>query len=512
MKLNLRIIQDNLPNNYQTRYFGPEDRTLSLTRPLLYETGCEFHAGKLYIALSEALPPTPTSQKISIICIGGHIDQSWLTSGIPLLQILNMRTDLPVFNQVHEIFNKFDEWDEQLRDELENEENFDIRRLLQVGSKVLENPISVTDHALQIIFHSDFVELKNGGFAIEISDTPFPLPIEIGERVKEVCHLERIITVPYLSSMKGEEPILSYCNNLYPMGHFTGCVALTETRRSFRESDFPLADHFFACFQKAFLKHLRNFSQIESPEIAALRNLLDHRPLSRENRAQFSLLPGESLVCFKLKENRSEKYMPKDYMYATLNALMPRTVYAIIHHDEIVGLLRLCDGEGNQTMNLFQDLLKRMNYTGGLSNRFSDMEKFEDYYLQADYAAELSIRNPKETVCFFHDCILQYMLYECTGKLPMESLYSQGLQTLIDYDKKKNTDYVKTLNIYLKNEMSISKTSDALFIHRSSLLKRLDKMKRLLGSDLNDSNVRLYYRICFALWESGYGSKPENII
>jgi DNA-binding PucR family transcriptional regulator len=36
-------------------------------------------------------------------------------------------------------------------------------------------------------------------------------------------------------------------------------------------------------------------------------------------------------------------------------------------------------------------------------------------------------------------------------------------------------------------------------LHRSSLLKRLDKIKRLIGSDLKDADTRLYYRICLKL-------------
>lgn len=513
MKLNLNIIQDNLPQNYQSKYFGPENRTLSLARPLLYETECEFLPGKLYIALAEQLPPTPPSREFSIICLGRHIEQAWLTTEIPLLQIVNIRTPLTVLNVVHEIYNRFDEWDNQLRDELENDNDFDIRRMLQIGSSVLENPIFVTDHTLQVIFHSDFTTSANGETAVTVNDMPFPLPMEIGERVKEVCHLERVITVPYLSSVEKVNTELSYCNNLYPMGYFTGCVALTESHRPFRESDYPLADYFFTCFQKAFLKYLRNFDQIEAPGITALRNLLSHKPLSSEDKEQLTLHPGESWVFFKLKEDRSQKYMPRDYMYATLNTIMPKTIYSIIHHDKIVGLLRLSEKGSSQSMDIFQELLRRMNYTGGLSNPFSDITKIEDYYLQSCYAAEKNTNGKNNTpLCFFHDCILSYMLYECTGKLPLESLYSPGLQALIDYDNRKNTDYLKTLNIYLKNEMSISKTSAALFIHRSSLLKRLDKIKRLLDSDLSDPDVRLYYRICFALWEKNYGSMPVNFI
>ncbi|MDR1622590.1 MAG: helix-turn-helix domain-containing protein [Synergistaceae bacterium] len=91
------------------------------------------------------------------------------------------------------------------------------------------------------------------------------------------------------------------------------------------------------------------------------------------------------------------------------------------------------------------------------------------------------------------------MLDTCLDKLPFEFLCSKGIQRLIDYDNRKKTEYLDTLEIYLRNEMNISKTAEELFIHRSSLLKRLDRIAGLTGDDLSNSDTRLYYRILFRL-------------
>ncbi|MBS6448201.1 MAG: helix-turn-helix domain-containing protein [Clostridiales bacterium] len=45
----------------------------------------------------------------------------------------------------------------------------------------------------------------------------------------------------------------------------------------------------------------------------------------------------------------------------------------------------------------------------------------------------------------------------------------------------------------------IAKTAEALLIHRSSLLKRLDKIYRLLCSTLDTPEERLYLRLCLEL-------------
>ncbi|MDR2246278.1 MAG: helix-turn-helix domain-containing protein [Treponema sp.] len=48
----------------------------------------------------------------------------------------------------------------------------------------------------------------------------------------------------------------------------------------------------------------------------------------------------------------------------------------------------------------------------------------------------------------------------------------------------------------------MTQTASEVFIQRSSLVKRLDKIRRLTGDDLADPDTRLYYRICFRLMKN----------
>jgi DNA-binding PucR family transcriptional regulator len=291
-----------------------------------------------------------------------------------------------------------------------------------------------------------------------------------------------------------------------------GSVYLGSDNRPFFESDLHLANHFFDYFQKAFLKYLHTAGVEESTKNAVmLQKLLDHSPVSIDAYDPFNLQPDECWVCFALKEKPHKKGLPKDYMSATLNTVMSKSVYVTIYHDEIVGLLRVHRDRGstgqNTTMASFCELLERMDYIGGLSHEFTDVQQFDNYFLQASYAAERGAQKNEGAggpVFFFDNYLLQYMLHICAEKLPVEALCSRGLQTLIDHDKRKNREYVKTLDTYLKNEMSLAKTAKALFVQRSSLFKRLEKIRRLIGDDLNDTNVRLYYRISFRLLENSF--------
>ena len=72
------------------------------------------------------------------------------------------------------------------------------------------------------------------------------------EGIRDVGLVEREIQVPYLSAIPGLST-KSYCQNVYSFGHYMGCAYVTDTGHPFRESDYPLMDHFFRFFLNAFV-------------------------------------------------------------------------------------------------------------------------------------------------------------------------------------------------------------------------------------------------------------------
>ena len=57
----------------------------------------------------------------------------------------------------------------------------------------------------------------------------------------------------------------------------------------------------------------------------------------------------------------------------------------------------------------------------------------------------------------------------------------------------------QTLRCYLENHQNASRTAAQLFIHRSTLLYRLERISRFLKSDLSDPDELLYLLLSFRL-------------
>lgn len=490
MKLNLSVIQDHLALPFTAKISGAGSKNRLLDRPKLYLPGRKLEPEQLYVSKPDALPALPPCNGLTVICTKGKLPQAWLYSSAAVLSMEGQRDLLELFQQVHGCFDKFQQWELELTQELTKDTDFDICNVIRLGLSVLDNPFSMMDATMRVVFSSEF-----GPGGITVSDHPYTLDMEQSLNIKNACRQERLIRTPYLSAvdMAGNR---CYCFNLYPMGHFAGCAWISDSHRPFRDSDFSLADFFFSIFQRAYQKHLRSLTDTESPKITALRKLLKHKPVTQEELELFHLEAGEQWHCFKLRERDLAHSMPADYMYATLCALLPGAVLATFLSGSIMGLLKF--DKGDETMSLFQDLLQRMDYFCGVSNAFADIRKLDDYVLQAEFVVS-SFTGEEGNIRRFQDSLLSYLLYQCCGNLPLAELESESIRILRQYDDQRGTEYLKTLETYLRNEMSVSQASAQLYIHRSSLLKRLDKILRLTGLDLENPDTRLYLRLFFRL-------------
>lgn len=500
MRLNIDILRDHLPPQFQTKRYGPQNRVCTYARPMIYEGLEPLKQGDLYLSTTDLLEgqrPVPGS---AVVAIGSRLNREWAQSGVEVLLITSGCTLIQLFNEVQRIYNEFDAWDEAIRAALDEDDQFDLKAVMALGSSQLKHSISISDRSLCNFMRATYECLPDGTDHVTVTDEPGFMDLEHGSMIREACQLERVITVPYVSAVVSENNRY-YCYNVYLMGTFSGCFSIDDGGHPFRESDFPLMDHFLKCLEKGYAKYIYKYSHTNGgSRMAALQKLLTHRLLTPTELAYFTLSPGENWRCFWLKASNQTKAYPKEYMYAMINAIMPQVGYATVVHDELMGLLRLREDNAEETMEVFSNMVQRLGYFGGVSNPFWNLNQVSDYLRQADYAAERG-QGRKKPVASFSGYTLGYILSACVGDMPLETLLSEGLLALRDNDRERGSEYLKTLDVYLKNEMNITRTAECLFIHRSSLIKRLDKIQRLLGNDLSKPNMRLYYRICLALME-----------
>lgn len=65
------------------------------------------------------------------------------------------------------------------------------------------------------------------------------------------------------------------------------------------------------------------------------------------------------------------------------------------------------------------------------------------------------------------------------------------VEPLATHDRERRSDLIRTLRVYFAAGANASEAADRLFLHRNSLLYRLERVQKLTGLDLKDPESRL---------------------
>ena len=144
-------------------------------------------------------------------------------------------------------------------------------------------------------------------------------------------------------------------------------------------------------------------------------------------------------------------------------------------------------------------MLPQEEYLCGISLPFSDASGMQRAGNQAALALLYGSQTPP-SVSHCVDHAFLYFLNKLAGDKSFGTeLLHPGLTRLRRYDERHGTDFYNTLYQYLLAERNVVATAKALFIHRNSMIYRLQRIQQLLDVDLDDPNMRLYLLLSYQI-------------
>ncbi len=102
----------------------------------------------------------------------------------------------------------------------------------------------------------------------------------------------------------------------------------------------------------------------------------------------------------------------------------------------------------------------------------------------------------------YDDLGVYQLLAEVQDPGATETFARRWLADLLDYDEHRKADLVTTLSRYLDCGGNYDDTSGRLFIHRSTLKYRLQRIREITGFDLNDPDTRFNLQLACRAWET----------
>jgi DNA-binding PucR family transcriptional regulator len=94
-------------------------------------------------------------------------------------------------------------------------------------------------------------------------------------------------------------------------------------------------------------------------------------------------------------------------------------------------------------------------------------------------------------------------LFEKLSRSPDLAPFGQLVRPLADHDRERRSDLVRTLKTYFAAGANASEAADRLFLHRNSMLYRLERIQKLTGLDLKDPRARLALQLGLLAMEKG---------
>ncbi|MFV0465453.1 MAG: helix-turn-helix domain-containing protein [Lachnospiraceae bacterium] len=170
---------------------------------------------------------------------------------------------------------------------------------------------------------------------------------------------------------------------------------------------------------------------------------------------------------------------------------------------------------GEYTMETLKKYARINKMKTGISNEFYEITEAGKFYHQALKAVEYgNIIHKEKTLFLYEDFSYMEMLDICREQANMFSFCVPAVFRLLKYDEENGTEFMKTLYHYLEHNGNTANTSKSLFIHKNTLLYRMDKIRQMLGNDLTGGEsmfmLHLSFRILIQMNRFDPQEKPEE--
>lgn len=130
----------------------------------------------------------------------------------------------------------------------------------------------------------------------------------------------------------------------------------------------------------------------------------------------------------------------------------------------------------------------------GISENNNDISLLWSLYQQA--CAALSFAQSKSSSCCSFDDLGCYQLFFSVPDHDiLQQYYLKYLRELEAYDQAHDSDYLETLEYYLKYNGHLSAIADAMICHRNTINYRINKIRDILGTDLNDGETKFQLQL-----------------
>lgn len=504
----LKNIVEKLEAHFQMTVHGnvPENCSIEGIMFLQSPSNGDLDLNESYLYIGNYLdhPELTTKGHVFLVnCREGAFDDSYLTCSPDLNLVDVFNTIQDEMMRYHQIQLKKEELFKALH------RNNGLDEIIKIAHSYIDNPISICDNSFSIIgscppLDDDRnLERRNGKLYLK---PPFFKNMIDSKLTDQIYHshkpfITKVEVFPYdwvFSGIRINHAIVGYI-----------CVRGIE--RPFVDDDLEFIQVFSRILSIAMQKNNAYQNPTGLKYEYFLRDLLsgqfDNFEFIEQRMTQLGhpIAPYYHVLVLRFMDVTGKHPSPK-YYYDQILTMFPRCMVVLFQGYLTILLPSQDTTLASETqVERFQSFLQMNEIVAAISFPFSDIIKTPKYYLQALSLFELP-RDTIEEESLQQSHMLDYRFYYlrhvfslCSNKEVLRATIHPDILAILNYDEKNHTEYITTLQTYLKNNRNAVATAKELHIHKSTFFYRLTKITELFGFDMNNGELMFAYDYSFQL-------------
>lgn len=411
---------------------------------------------------------------------------------------------LLIFSKIQEIFSNYERWHLRLSESIINSN--DIDTLLDISAEMLNNPIALFDSGSTLVHWSgEFKTDTDHSIWRDVLDKGNTIDFYDYEEWKDLSVKMGRVNHPFIYHVRNETADAMLACPLTVDGKFVGGLGSTSIN-----SPITIGQENIVLFIKSVvetsLRRNKSLRIIDENGVYFIEWMLNN--IRVEDKIVFHYLKRRNwktddsyqLLNFHYPISNSDNLHSVSLPYISkIEKLLPGSL--IYPHEGSVIAMVNTTVSPNVMDNFEQKIEKlysRLRLQCSVSAQFYNFVDLRYYYIQSKIILSVGQRQDPEKAYYYfldyYEGILANLINSVTS---LKSFVHPEILHIWRMGDDTNNNLIQTLYTYLLNGRSISKTAAALFMHRNSLIYRLNKIFDILKLDMEsiDSKTLSYLLI-----------------
>ena len=400
------------------------------------------------------------------------------------------RTIEDISEEIQGIFEWYGEWERTLLEAKFAKKG--LQEILNIASEAFPNPIAVFDNATRLLAWAgqmpekrdalwDMVLTENVAYVSEMTrlyrEKNIMLDVEKGKKAAFFILNDAV----WPDTMQANIYDPDSGNRLGNLGGTGVAAPLTLGQLS----KFDYLAGYMASILARYNRSLNNEKQ------QLLVNALEGKSVSKELFEQ-QLFGRAVTEHYELRILNLQPLQGENYTEVELQASLAKyqpiytewKCFAAVWKENIVMLIAESDNEEKIDEQIETLICQYPKFTIGISDQFDKIQEASYAFRQAEIAANYGAEEEEKQIHYFRDNVYRYVAGELQKELPLKAICEPDIYRIAQYDKEHETAYLKTLRSYLEYGHNVTRAAVALYIHRNTMIYRIERMKELFGEQI----------------------------